>query len=227
MEVEVEEEAGAERQGVQAKSISSVGSDDEMDVDDAGGFLGDFEEIDEDEAIERFISQNHTPTISTRETPEASHQAEDSSDGEDSFEPIIEKPAEQEEPAEQTALPADNGEKQLLVGSGKDDRAAEQPQPQPQDQDQDQAPGALSTGGSAVEKVPEWRALEDQFREKFIPKLPPDQFFQAQIYKQYSVVSTLAKGVSDEAPAKAADPKPTPVQPTNAETPSIETPAPA
>ncbi|KAJ2886927.1 hypothetical protein FB639_001474, partial [Coemansia asiatica] len=191
-------------QDMQVKSISSVDSDDEMEVDDIGGFLGDFEEIDEDEAIERFISQNHTPAISTRETPETSKQAEDSSDGEDSFEPILEKDAKVgplEPPIEQTLAKASEGKDISEDDNGMDKQIIEQPG--------DQIVSVLPTNGPNKDAdVPEWKLLEDQFRERFIPKLPPGQFFQAEIYRKYSVVSALAtKSLEAEMPAKYSDPK--------------------
>ncbi|KAJ2671091.1 hypothetical protein GGI25_005613, partial [Coemansia spiralis] len=47
--------------------------DDNMGNDElgsvSGGFLGDFEEIEEDEDVERFISLNHTPLPSARQSP--------------------------------------------------------------------------------------------------------------------------------------------------------------
>ncbi|KAJ2139110.1 hypothetical protein IW136_002935, partial [Coemansia sp. RSA 678] len=63
-------------------------------------FLGDFEEIEEDEAVEQFISQTHTPNASTRQTPECVNNvdnadnvgnmdSEESSD--DEFEEVVEK----------------------------------------------------------------------------------------------------------------------------------------
>ncbi|KAI8321227.1 hypothetical protein GQ54DRAFT_187656 [Martensiomyces pterosporus] len=98
-------------------------SDAEMsngDPDDvAGAFLGEFEEIEEDEDVERLISQNHTPSASTRQSPAAlrpqsdhtdslvhlaaamSSDNESSDDSDDNFESIPELTAASTTAAEQ------------------------------------------------------------------------------------------------------------------------------
>ncbi|KAJ2500969.1 hypothetical protein GGH96_002286 [Coemansia sp. RSA 1972] len=53
-------------------------------------FLGDFEEIEEDEAVEQFISQTHTPIASTRQTPEHTNSVENEESSDDEFEEVVE-----------------------------------------------------------------------------------------------------------------------------------------
>ncbi|KAJ2599036.1 hypothetical protein GGF39_002396 [Coemansia sp. RSA 1721] len=209
-----EELVDDERRSEQAKSASGVDSDEEMDVDDAGGFLGDFEEIDEDEAIEMFLSQNHTPVVSTRQSPEALQMAEDSSDGEDSFEPIPEKTmtdALSKEPEQQVETAA------LVNGKEDDNRSAKTQMVV--EQPESLIPDALSTSGSSGKDEPGWKVLEDQFRDKFVPKLPPSQFFQAEIYKQYSVVNSVVKDTQTEVPAETHNSRPTTADPPLTEAP--------
>ncbi|KAJ2342941.1 hypothetical protein GGF43_005811, partial [Coemansia sp. RSA 2618] len=83
--------------------LETANADLEMDIDtseniDLGNdaFLGDFEEIEDDEDVERFISQNHTPTVSTRQSPEpvvvpGDQNMTESSDEDDVFEEVVEQ----------------------------------------------------------------------------------------------------------------------------------------
>ncbi|KAJ2303827.1 hypothetical protein IWW55_002723 [Coemansia sp. RSA 2706] len=185
------------------KASQTSGSDDEMfetaaglemDVDehsemDLGGeaFLGDFEEIEEDEDVERFISKNNTPTVSTRQSPEIHKDGSQSSDEDDIFEEISEHDgtAKQVEgdKAEQSASKADSEFGWYM----------------------------------ANEDLERLRALQSSFRQNNVPKLDDGLFLCPDVYRRYSVLPTAsasdepalktndpAPTTTDSAPAKNA-----------------------
>ncbi|KAJ2363867.1 hypothetical protein H4S01_004073 [Coemansia sp. RSA 2610] len=151
------------------KASQTSGSDDEMfetaaglemDVDehsemDLGGeaFLGDFEEIEEDEDVERFISKNNTPTVSTRQSPEIHKDGSQSSDEDDIFEEISEHDgtAKQVEgdKAEQSASKADSEFGWYM----------------------------------ANEDLERLRALQSSFRQQNVPKLDDGLFLSPDVYR--------------------------------------------
>ncbi|KAJ1994613.1 hypothetical protein GGI26_001554 [Coemansia sp. RSA 1358] len=208
--------------------------DDNMGNDElgsvSGGFLGDFEEIEEDEDVERFISLNHTPLPSARQSPAPlvlpqnnnpsaqqpipesmnigdNESSDDDSDG--SFESIPEASAHtvalrtgDGQPLTDTACPSlteadsDIGESNELVQTtgivGAEPLVKEPTSPL--------SSGNNNTAGVDMKRI---RILQQQFREKFIPKLSTDMFFSPDIYKKYSIVATAESTLtnSSEAPA--------------------------
>ncbi|KAJ2308907.1 hypothetical protein IWW52_003661 [Coemansia sp. RSA 2704] len=175
------------------KASQTSGSDDEMfetaaglemDVDehsemDLGGeaFLGDFEEIEEDEDVERFISKNNTPTVSTRQSPEIHKDGSQSSDEDDIFEEISEHDgtAKQVEgdKAEQSASKADSEFGWYM----------------------------------ANEDLERLRALQSSFRQQNVPKLDDGLFLSPDVYRsgRIEAKSLIKSNTSAEAaPADAS-----------------------
>ncbi|KAJ2745210.1 hypothetical protein GGI20_002349 [Coemansia sp. BCRC 34301] len=210
--------------------LSSADKGGDMDVDSAGssgdegmtaedmddvteGFIGDFEEIDEDEEVQRFISLNLTPAASTHQSPTtlrphldlngaAEGRADDSSDDDedDSFESITER------------------ESGRLVGALVEPEVEEA---QPVDVSADVIAKAVPDAGlySKVSSahMQRLRLLQDGFREKHTPKLESDMlFFSPEVYKRYTVLAKPAETVAEVAvsvaPALPETLAPPPVQ---------------
>ncbi|KAJ2851008.1 hypothetical protein IWW36_001435 [Coemansia brasiliensis] len=163
----------------------------DMDIDEAGDmglegqvFLGDFEEIEEDEDVERFMSQNNTPSASTRQSPKAAAasgeskkptemEIDNSSDEDEIFETISEHPP---------AASSTDSEIQKIVGSDE-----------------------VSKGTSQfewylpAEELDKLRSLQQDFRQRNVPELPSGLFLSADVYKRYSVLEAVS---SDKPPAE-------------------------
>ncbi|KAJ1735136.1 hypothetical protein LPJ61_000699, partial [Coemansia biformis] len=176
-----------------------------------GGFLGDFEEIEEDEDVERFMSQNNTPSMSTRQSPETRslHVCEaptahtdggnSSDENEDSFEPISEptaagmaddgspkvnghtlQPAASGGPT--SLSPATNGAAGDAQTAGSETQAS-----------QGRNGRAPSSAGCLLpDDMARLRALQEEFRQSNIPKLPANIFFTPDVYRRCSVLPALA-----------------------------------
>ncbi|KAJ2724826.1 hypothetical protein GGI07_001678 [Coemansia sp. Benny D115] len=164
---------------VEETTKHDISSDDEVkdegsDMEDVGGgFLGDFEEIEEDEDVERFISQNHTPSVSTRHSPAIQERrivgppneeigSEESSD-EDSFESI------DKDPAVASKMEEDSPVKSAVSAGTKRKNEA----------------GVPVVSESIVQK---YRVAEERFCDRWVPKLKDGRFFDAAVYRAYSVV---------------------------------------
>ncbi|KAI9480096.1 hypothetical protein LPJ55_000877 [Coemansia sp. RSA 990] len=167
----------------------------DMDIDGAGdmsmegqAFLGDFEEIEEDEDVERFMSQNNTPSASTRQSPKATAQSrksvemevDDSSDEDEIFETISEQP-----PAASTA-------------------DAEMPKPQ----------ASQFEWYLPAEELDKLRSLQQDFQQRNVPELPSGLFLSADVYKRYSVLEAVSndKAQASVSTSAVTSPKSTPTQ---------------
>ncbi|KAJ1895773.1 hypothetical protein LPJ66_004383 [Kickxella alabastrina] len=187
--------------------------DEDEEMEDMGGFLGDFEEICEDEDVERFISQNHTPAVSTRHSPEICDKAE-SSDEEDIFESIpdqedvVMESATVEPVAPETIAVEKPSEEQVMVAAAVEPAADVQmtePAAEPQAIEEvvpeiaevtDVAEIAKSakTAWLVSESIKQkYRELEDRFRDQFVPKLGKGQFFDPETYRKYTVIGNVAE----------------------------------
>ncbi|KAJ1945454.1 hypothetical protein GGF37_001692, partial [Kickxella alabastrina] len=201
--------------------------DEDEEMEDMGGFLGDFEEICEDEDVERFISQNHTPAVSTRHSPEICDKAE-SSDEEDIFESIpdqedvVMESATVEPVAPEPISVEKLSEEQVMVAAAVETVAAVQmtePAAEPQEIEEvvqeiaevvpeiaevtDVAESAkpAKTAWLVSESIKQkYRELEDRFRDQFVPKLGKGQFFDPETYRKYTVIGNVAEA-SVAAPA--------------------------
>ncbi|KAJ2464434.1 hypothetical protein GGI03_003231 [Coemansia sp. RSA 2337] len=170
------------------------------DMDDVpDGFIGDFEEIDEDEEVERFISLNLTPATSTHQSPTALRphtdkqgmaemRAEESSEDEDdNFESITER-----ESGRLASVPIE----------------AETTDAQPAVVNSSVASKAAPDNGLfskvSVAHMRRLRTLQDGFREKHVPKLADELlFFKPDVYKRYTVLAKPADHVADVVAATA------------------------
>ncbi|KAJ2734377.1 hypothetical protein IW152_002386 [Coemansia sp. BCRC 34962] len=166
--------------------VDSDGGSNDEDMDDMpDGFIGDFEEIDEDEDVQRFISLNLTPADSTHPSPTALRpqtdkpnvaeaRAEESSDDEDdSFESIAER-----ESGRLASVPMQ----------------VEMADIQPAVVSSSAVPKAAPDNGLfskvSVAHMRRLRTLQDEFREKHVPKLADDLlFFNPEVYKRYTVLA--------------------------------------
>ncbi|KAJ2910582.1 hypothetical protein GGI21_000722, partial [Coemansia aciculifera] len=186
----------------------NMGAENMDDV--ADGFIGDFEEIDEDDEVQRYISSNLTPAASTQQSPTALRpqsdmndvyegQADESSDDEDdSFESITER------------------ESGRLVSAQIEPEIS---QSQPMEADGSTAAKPVADGGlfSKVSgtHMQRLRSLEDEFRKKHVPKLESDRlFFNPEVYKRYTVLAKPASPAAEVAmaptsPETLAPPPPT------------------
>ncbi|KAJ2005223.1 hypothetical protein H4R26_002067 [Coemansia thaxteri] len=198
-EEEKVEETELHKEGTLADSSDELMESEELD-DVSGGFLGDFEEIDEDEDVERFISQNHTPSASTRQSPSGlrpqraeemsvASDGESSDDEDDSFESIAEPEAgslaSTHKEAESATAP------QVVLQKGGVARKAQS----------SEEPGV----GISVEQLERLRALQDGFREKIAAKLADDQlFFSAEVYKKYTILTGGAASIAEAGVPAAA-----------------------
>ncbi|KAJ2775894.1 hypothetical protein IWQ57_000051 [Coemansia nantahalensis] len=163
-----------------------------------GGFLGDFEEIEEDEDVERFMSQNNTPTVSTRESPEARTRhpgsgpemaAADGSDGGEEEEEEEEEEDSFETTSERTAagtVAADGHS--LLVAEPMDEDARVVPT-----QDSGNSGAPSWSRYLLPEDLARLTALQTEFRQSAIPKLPSEHLFLSpDVYRRYSVLPPVA-----------------------------------
>ncbi|KAJ2868884.1 hypothetical protein GGH93_006330 [Coemansia aciculifera] len=186
---------------------SDGGSDNENmegeDMDDVpDGFIGDFEEIDEDEEVQRFISLNLTPAASTHQSPTAlrpqtDNQAmpearaeESSEDEDDSFESITER-----ESGRLASVPieAETADAHPMVVS-----SSVAPKTTPDN-------GLFSK--VSIAHMRRLRTLQDGFREKHVPKLADELlFFNPDVYRRYTVLAKPAERVAEVVVAAAAAP---------------------
>ncbi|KAJ2717203.1 hypothetical protein H4R19_000147 [Coemansia spiralis] len=194
-----------------------------------GGFLGDFEEIEEDEDVQRFMSLNNTPSMSTRESPEARGMgaghvpdkiADDGSDEneEDGFETISERTAAGADGSPHTnghGLPATRVARAVPMRD---------------------AGAPLRSGYLLPEDLARLMALQKEFHQSAIPKLPSDHLFiSPDVYRRYSVLPTAGRpleaaevepdtataataGVPEAAPPKPVASAPPPPKPSSLRT---------
>ncbi|KAJ2695078.1 hypothetical protein H4218_005349 [Coemansia sp. IMI 209128] len=198
-------EAGSGPIASRDMDVDSDGGSDDEDMDNMpDGFIGDFEEIDEDEEVQRFISLNLTPADSTHQSPTAlrpqadkpttagARSEESSDDEDDSFESITER--------ESGRLAS------VSVGMEMTDI-------QPAVVSSSVAPKAAPDNGLfskvSVAHMRRLRTLQDEFREKQVPKLADDLlFFSPEVYKRYTVLAQPEKRVAEVVVTAAA---PTPM----------------
>ncbi|KAI9501045.1 hypothetical protein BX070DRAFT_229320 [Coemansia spiralis] len=153
--------------------------DDNMGNDElgsvSGGFLGDFEEIEEDEDVERFISLNHTPLPSARQSPAPLVLPQNNNPS--AQQPIPDFESIPEASAHTVALRTGDGQPLTDTAYSDIGESNELVQTTVKEPTSPLSSGNNNTAGQ-------------QFREKFIPKLSTDMFFTE---------STLTN--SSEAPA--------------------------
>ncbi|KAJ1960054.1 hypothetical protein GGI12_004011 [Dipsacomyces acuminosporus] len=212
--------------------VDAEESDAEMsnaDPDDvAGAFLGDFEEIEEDEDVERLISQNHTPTASAHQSPQPlrprivgkdvagsldaamSSNNESSDDSDDNFESIPELsgslstqdlPPDSDAASKSTDASVHSAE---LDQTASTKSAADTNHVHCAAQLSEAQTTALEARSKGLD------ALQRQFREKYIPKLEQGLFFNMDVYKKYTIVTTtdkpaLSTSSAPKAPAPVAN----------------------
>ncbi|KAJ2452464.1 hypothetical protein EV183_002911 [Coemansia sp. RSA 2336] len=166
----------------------------DMDIDGAGDmsmegqmFLGDFEEIEEDEDVERFMSQNNTPSASTRQSPKPTAQSKKSAEME------VDDSSDEDEVFETISEP-----------SSASTAGAEMPKPQAS-----QFEWYLPT-----EELDKLRSLQQDFRQRNVPELPSGLFLSADVYKRYSVLEAVSNDKTQASVSTSAvtSPKSTPTQ---------------
>ncbi|KAJ2078956.1 hypothetical protein H4R24_004106 [Coemansia sp. RSA 988] len=202
-----------------AMELDTNGHSDEEDrlsgglgIVEDGGFFGVFEEIEEDEDVERFISQNNTPTMSTRQSPEAhnhfrsetstSQQPIDaaavSSDSEDenSFETIpgqIEA-VEIADTLDRTSSYMDESIAEtehnavnagINGNTGQTTVGAIKTTTVTEDSIVDEAE---SSWYLLPEDMARLKNLQKEFQQNMVPELPKSLFFTADVYKRCSVL---------------------------------------
>ncbi|KAJ2093419.1 hypothetical protein IW138_000269 [Coemansia sp. RSA 986] len=203
------------------KDNNNSDDDDEHMADEdlgsvSGGFLGDFEEIDEDEDVERFISLNHTPLPSARQSPAplflpqktgsgaVQRDAEpidvevndsgDESDG--SFESIPERAtrATTELDTADALMTTETVEPSVSETDAAVTMEGEEPTVQTPRSTKYNGVGtemnSTNAGNSNLDKL---RILQEKFRERVVPKLADGVFFSLDVYKRYTVVAVSDK----------------------------------
>ncbi|PIA17639.1 hypothetical protein COEREDRAFT_80338 [Coemansia reversa NRRL 1564] len=202
-----------------AMELDTNGHSDEEDrlsgglgIAEDGDFFGVFEEIEEDEDVERFISQNNTPTVSTRQSPEARgflrssafergqpvDAAAISSDSEDesSFETI---PGQTEAVENTDTLEKDSGYLDESINdnehnalraetNGTGDRTAVGATKTGTAIEDSATDGTESSWYLLPEDMARLKDLQKEFRLKRVPDLPQSLFFSANVYKSCSVL---------------------------------------
>ncbi|KAJ1722380.1 hypothetical protein LPJ53_003211 [Coemansia erecta] len=159
------------------EDMASIG---DLDIDE-------FEEIEEDEDIQRFISQSHTPAASRHPSPEAASKGSapasaaqedsESSDGEDSFEAAV--GAETDANAHHHRHDDDDNDEAVEMQAKSADEVV--------DEQEEQVPAGAQR---ALRRCGE---LAQAFRDRHVPRLPALQFFDAATYRRYTVVTTTAE----------------------------------
>ncbi|KAJ2513278.1 NAD-dependent histone deacetylase sir2, partial [Coemansia sp. RSA 2049] len=211
--------------------------DEHMDNEDlgsvSGGFLGDFEEIEEDEDVERFISLNHTPLPSARQSPaplslppkvgpSVSQLAAETMD-------VEENESGDESDASFESIPGISADAAAALNASDIPDAVETAELHPVETDteagitKDGDPStqalALTENDSSTDatantskplrctSIERLKELQDEFRERFIPKLADGVFFNLDVYKRYTVVGASDKTLtgSIKGPLKPAE----------------------
>ncbi|KAJ1796403.1 hypothetical protein LPJ59_003772, partial [Coemansia sp. RSA 2399] len=187
---------------------SSDGGDEHMADEDlgsvSGGFLGDFEEIEEDEDVQRFISLNHTPLPSARQSPAPLHlpqkagasaaqagaepmdveenESGDESDG--SFESIPEiatratMNVDTVDTVDVSMAVETMGspalEAEAAATTGGEESTVQTPRSTKYNGTETETGSSRQSEGTSIERL---RILRDEFRDQFIPKLADGVFF--------------------------------------------------
>ncbi|KAJ2550785.1 hypothetical protein EV175_003939, partial [Coemansia sp. RSA 1933] len=207
--ITIETEDKATPNNIVHKNNNSDDDDDDHIGDEdlgsvSGGFLGDFEEIDEDEDVQRFISLNHTPLTSARQSPAAplhmpsktgrgSEQmdVDENDSGEDSdasFESIPNITARS------TATDVDTTVESSAVGIIIEKTAASETAGGENSTVQE-APRLTKYNGTET-SLERLNALQEEFRDRFVPKLADGMFFSLDVYKRYTVVSPPSQALN-------------------------------
>ncbi|KAJ2693910.1 hypothetical protein GGH99_000932 [Coemansia sp. RSA 1285] len=223
--------------GKRNDSENDEDDDEHMDNEDlgsvSGGFLGDFEEIEEDEDVERFISLNHTPLPSARQSPAPlslppktgpnvsqlaaepmdveENESGDESDA--SFESIPGISADAVGALDASDIPdavetaelhpVETDTEANITKDG--DPSTQELAPTENDSSTDAtANSSKSLRCTSIERLKE---LQDEFRERFIPKLADGVFFNLDVYKRYTVVGASDKTLTSsiKGPLKPAE----------------------
>ncbi|KAJ2397992.1 hypothetical protein GGI23_003349, partial [Coemansia sp. RSA 2559] len=196
----------------------------------SGGFLGEFEEIEEDEDVQRFISLNHTPLPSARQSPAPLHLPQkvevsaeqaaaesmdvegngsgDESDG--SFESIPEiatRSTMNVDAVDTVAmamavetLESPVPEADAPATTGGGESTVQTPRSAKYNGTEAETGSSRQPEGTSIERL---RILRDEFIDRFIPKLADDVFFSPDVYKRYTVIPTSATTLNSGAPSVA------------------------
>ncbi|KAJ2797677.1 hypothetical protein H4R20_005097, partial [Coemansia guatemalensis] len=198
-----------------------------------GDFFGVFEEIEEDEDVERFISQNNTPTMSTRQSPEAhSHFRSDTSEHR---QPVDAAAAVSSDSEDENSFEMVPGQTEAIEAAGDFEKASVHMEESIAEAEHNAAragingntvhttAGATKAGTAAEDSTtdgnePSWyllpedmtrlKDLQKEFQRKMVPELPKSLFFTADVYRRCSVLpATPSKLPGTEATETAEAPE--------------------